>query len=259
MQATSAVGQTPFRFFHLPAHFLADDGLEVAHQRRVRMRAGDGADDVEGALDIRDPVAQRLVHRVLQRARAGLHRHHLGAEQLHAEHVGLLARDVDFAHVDGAGQVEQRAHRGGRDAMLAGAGLGDDPLLAHALGEQDLAHAVVDLVRAGVVELVALQVDLGAAETLGQARREIERAGPADIMLAVILHLVRELGVSLGGPVGLLHLEDQRHQRFGDEAAAEHAEAPELVGAIAIAVARSGSGGGQSGFPGVSMASRNQP
>ena len=63
-----------------------------------------------------------------------------------------------------------------RDAVLAGAGLGDDPGLAHAPGEQDLAQAVVDLVRAGVVQLVALEVDLGAAEMLGQPLGEIERA-----------------------------------------------------------------------------------
>jgi hypothetical protein len=61
--------------------------------------------------------------------------------------------------------------------VLAGAGLGDDALLAHALGEQDLAEAIVDLVRAGVVQLVALEVDLGAAEMLGQALGEIEREG----------------------------------------------------------------------------------
>ncbi len=36
--------------------------------------------------------------------------------------------------------------------MLAGAGLGDDAGLAHALDEQCLAERVVDLVRAGVVE-----------------------------------------------------------------------------------------------------------
>jgi hypothetical protein len=56
-----------------------------------------------------------------------------------------------------------RTRRGG-DAVLAGAGLGDDALLAHAPGQQDLAEHVVDLVRAGVVELVALEIDLGAAE-----------------------------------------------------------------------------------------------
>jgi hypothetical protein len=49
--------------------------------------------------------------------------------------------------------------------VLARAGFGDDPRLAHALREQDLADAVVDLVRAGVVQLVALEVDLRAAKS----------------------------------------------------------------------------------------------
>ncbi len=40
----------------------------------------------------------------------------------------------------------------GRDAVLAGAGFGDDALLAHATGEEDLTEHVVDLVRSGVVE-----------------------------------------------------------------------------------------------------------
>ena len=81
-------------------------------------------------------------------------------------------------------QAEAGAERGGGDAVLAGAGLGDDALLAHAHRQQDLAEHVVDLVRAGVVQLVALQVDLGAAEMLGQALGEIERARPADIVRA---------------------------------------------------------------------------
>jgi hypothetical protein len=66
--------------------------------------------------------------------------------------------------------------------MLAGAGLGDDARLAHALGQQDLADAIVDLVRAGVIELVALEVDLGAAEMLGQPLGEIQRRRPARIV-----------------------------------------------------------------------------
>jgi hypothetical protein len=59
--------------------------------------------------------------------------------------------------------------------MLAGAGFGDDPGLAHAFGKQDLADAIVDLVRAGVIELVALEVDLRAAEMLGQPLGKIHR------------------------------------------------------------------------------------
>ena len=125
-----------------------------------------------------------------------LDRHHLGAEQLHAEDVGRLPLDVDLAHVDRAGQVEQRRHRRGGDAMLAGAGLGDDAPLAHAPGQQDLAHAVVDLVRAGVVELVALEIDLGAAEMRGQPLGEIERARPADIMLQIVVELRLEGGIA---------------------------------------------------------------
>ena len=54
---------------------------------------------------------------------------------------GCLPLDVLGAHEDDAGQAEPGAHRGGGDAVLAGAGLGDDPRLAHALGEQDLADA----------------------------------------------------------------------------------------------------------------------
>jgi hypothetical protein len=62
---------------HLLQTLLADDALEVAHHRRVGVRAGHGADDVEGVLDVRDPVAQRLVQRVLERLAAAVHRHHV--------------------------------------------------------------------------------------------------------------------------------------------------------------------------------------
>ncbi len=47
-------------------------------------------------------------------------------------------------------------------------------------GEQDLAEHVVDLVRAGMVEAVALEIDLRAVEPLGQPLGEIERARSPD-------------------------------------------------------------------------------
>ena len=150
------------------------------------MRPRHRADDVVGVAYVGHPVAQRLVHGVLQRAGAARHRIDLGAQELHAEHVGLLALDVGCAHEDLARQPEARAHRGDGDAVLAGARLGDDARLAHAARQQDLAEAVVDLVRAGVIELVALEVDLGAgpaaggrrnlAQVLGETLGEIERA-----------------------------------------------------------------------------------
>jgi hypothetical protein len=51
--------------------------------------------------------------------------------------------------------------------MHASAGLGDDARLAHALGQHDLAEHVVHLVRAGVIELFALEIDFRAAAVLG--------------------------------------------------------------------------------------------
>ena len=146
---------------------------------------------------------------------------HLGAEHLHAQHVRLLPLDVDRAHVDDAFQPELRAQGRGGDAVHAGAGLGDDARLAHALRQHDLAEHIVHLVRAGVVEVLALEIDLRAAEMRGQALGEIERRRPADIMREMAVHLALEGGIGLGRGVGLLQIEDQRHQRLGDEAAAD--------------------------------------
>jgi hypothetical protein len=47
--------------------------------------------------------------------------------------------------------------------MLAGTGFRDDAGLAHAPRQQRLADGVVDLVRAGVVQVLALEQDLRAA------------------------------------------------------------------------------------------------
>src|SRR3546814_19142277 len=83
----------------------------------------------------------------------------------------------------------------------------------------DLADAIVDLVRAGVIQLLALEVNLGAAEMLGEPLREIERARPSDIVLQIIGELGREGRVLLGRVIGLLDLEDQRSEerRVGKE------------------------------------------
>ena len=109
-----------------------------------------------------DPVAQRLVDRGAQRAVAARHRHDFGAEQLHAADVRRLALHVDLAHVDDARHAEPRA--GGRrgDAVLTGACLGDDAPRAQPLCEQRLADRVVDLVRTGVREILALEPHLRA-------------------------------------------------------------------------------------------------
>ena len=141
------------------------------------MRSDRRPEDVVGRRDVRDPVAHRLVDGVLQRGRSRRHLADLGAERAHPQHVRRLAADVLGAHVHDAFEVEQRAGGRRRDAVLAGPGLGDDPCLAEAAGQERLAEGVVDLVGAGVVEVLALEVQAQAARLAAAAG--LERRGRA--------------------------------------------------------------------------------
>ena len=219
---------------HLRQAFGADHALEVAHHHRVGVRAGHGADDVEGVVHVGHPVAHGFVQRVLQRLAAGFDRDHGGAQQLHAVDVGRLAFHVLGAHVDHAFQPVACADGGRGHAVLAGAGLGDDARLAHALGEHGLADHVVDLVRAGVVEVFALQIDLRPAQLAAGARGVVDGRGAADVMRQLVLEFGQEVRVMLVLRVGVLQLVDGVGQRLADEAAAVAAEMPARVGLLVI-------------------------
>ena len=173
-QAIDARGQPPAALEHLRARLVADDPLQVAHERGERRRPDAGADRVVRVADVGDPVADRGRDGLLERARAGVDARHGRAQQPHALHVGHLAAHVLRAHVDDALEPEQRARRRGGDAVLAGARLGDDPRLAHALGQQALAERVVELVRARVHQVLALEPDR-AAGGLGEPLGVVER------------------------------------------------------------------------------------
>ncbi len=198
--------------------------MEVADHRREGVRARDRTEEVVGAVHVGDPVAEGLVDGVLEGAGAGLHGDDLGAEHPHARHVQRLPLGVDLAHVDGAFEAEERARGRGRDTVLAGSGLGDDTGLAHALGEQRLAQHVVDLVRTGVVEVLALEEDPRAAGVLGEACHLGQGAGPARVVHHQFVELGGEGGVGLGLVVlggDLVHGGDER---LRDELSAVRAE-----------------------------------
>ena len=194
------------------------------------MRACGRADQVVRGLDVGDPVADRLVHRVLQRPRAGADRDHLGAQHAHPHDVGALAADVLLAHVDMALEAEPGAHRGRGDAVLAGAGLGDDPALAQPPGQQRLADRVVDLVGAGVVQILALQPDPHARRQLHHALGQVERRRPADEVAAEALDVGQVGGIGLRRLPAGDQLVQGAHHRLRHEPAAELAEAAPCVG-----------------------------
>ena len=234
------IGQAPVLIEHLRARLAADDRIEVAHHHRIRMRPGDRADDVERIGHVGHPVAHRFVERVLQGLRARSHRHHLGTEQFHPVDVDLLPLDVDRAHVDDAVEAETRGNRGAGDAVLAGAGLGNDAALAHALGDERLADRVIDLVRAGVVQIFALEQDLCAADFLRQAFGVIDRARPADVVLQVAVEFGNEIGILAQAQIGLAQFRQRFHQGFGDIQAAVVAEAAMRIGILRVIDGRGG-------------------
>ncbi len=208
----------------LRARLPSDDRLKLAHHQRIRVRPEHRPQQVVRVADIRHPVAHRLVDRVLQRPAAGVHAPHVRAEQAHAEHVQRLAVHVFGTHVDEALEPEQRARGRARHAVLPRAGLGDDAALAHALREQRLTEGVVDLVRAGVRQILALEKDPPAARRLRQPRRFVERRGTADVVLQQPIQFLVKRIVDARGEIRALELFDRLDERLGNVASAELAE-----------------------------------
>ena len=139
------------------------------------MRTDGAADDVMRVADVRHPVPNRLVGGVLQRRRTAVDGDHLGAQKTHLVHVECLAAHVFATHVHEASEAESGAGRRCGNAVLPRTGLRDDPALAHALREEHLAERVVELVRAGVQQVLAFEVDLRPGVPAAEAARMGDR------------------------------------------------------------------------------------
>ena len=86
--------------------------------------------------------------------------------------------------------------------------------------------------RAGVVEVFALEPDLRAAQLLGQALGVIHRAGAADVVLELGRELGLELRIVAHAQVLALELVQGVDQRLGDEHAAVGTEMAVGVGQV---------------------------
>ena len=117
--------------------------------------------------------------------------------------------------------------------MLAGAGLGNDPALPHAPRQQRLADGVVDLVRAGVGEVLAFQVDARAAGVRREARREIHGRGAPHVVAQQRAKFGEERRVRQGGFARGVEIQQRGHERLADVPPAERAEVAGSVGQAA--------------------------
>jgi hypothetical protein len=213
---------------HLRARLAADDRLQLAHQVGIGMAADRRAEQVVGVGRIGHPVAQRLVDRRAQRAITAGHRHHLGAQQPHAADVGRLALHVHLAHVHRARQADARTGGGAGDAVLAGAGLRHDAPRAEPPRQQRLAERVVDLVRTGVREVLALEPDL-RAPALRQVGAGLSAVGRPTQSRSSRLSSALKLAIRQPAPHAALQPLVRRDQRLRHIASAERAVAAALV------------------------------
>ena len=114
--------------------------------------------------------------------------------------------------------------------MLAGAGFGDDAAFAHAPGQQHLAQAVVDLVRAGVEQVLAFEKDARAAQVFAQTLGFVQRRRTAGVVVQQVVEFGLKSGVLAGGVIGLFELLQRGHERLRDVAPAVGTEVAAGVG-----------------------------
>ena len=157
------VRQAAFALQDLLPGLDADHAVEIADDHGKRMRAERGADDVMRVLHAGDPVAHGFIHRLLERGLPGGDGADFRTHQAHPGDVERLPFHIHLAHVNDALHPEAGAHRGGGDAVLTGSRFCDDARFPEALREYDLAEGVVDLVRAGVEQVFAFQINFRAA------------------------------------------------------------------------------------------------
>ncbi len=129
------------------------------------------------------------------------------AEHAHARDVERLARHVFRAHVDHAFEAEVRGDGGGSDSVLACARFRDDARFAHFHGEQALADGVINFVRAGVEQILALEVNARAAEFFGEPRSELQRCRAAGKIFQKIVEPRLKRWIRLRGFIGAFEFE----------------------------------------------------
>ena len=91
---------------------------------------------------------------------------HRCAEQTHFINVQCLTLCVFLTHKYFTFHAHQCCHCRCRHSVLTGSGLRNDTGFSHFLRQQYLTEHVVDLMRTGMVQILALQVNLRAAKIL---------------------------------------------------------------------------------------------
>src|SRR5258708_29767708 len=95
-------------------------------------------------------------------------------------HVRRLAPDIFFPHIDVARQAKESGRGRRSDTVLSCASFRDDALFAEALGQENLAESIIDLMGAGMAEVFAFQINSAPAERFAQTLGVHQRRGTPD-------------------------------------------------------------------------------
>jgi len=205
------IGQFSFCFVELLSGFPANDALNIAYHHRVRMRSGNSAYDIEGISCMCNPVANGVIHGILEGARSALYSMNLCSEQFHSEDVGLLTGNVNCSHIDHGLQSQQSAGGSGSHTVLSGAGFGHNALFAHFARQQRLPQRVVDFMRAGVVQVFTLEINFCAAQMFGEPPGVGQWRLAAHVGFQEVIQFGLKSGVALRLRVGVFQFQQGRH------------------------------------------------
>lgn len=89
-------------------------------------------------------------------------RYHFGTENLHASNIGPFLGNINLPHVNFTGHLKEGGGRGEGDSVLTRSRLGNQFGFAHFARQQSFAQAMINLVRAGMIQVFSFDIDLGA-------------------------------------------------------------------------------------------------
>ncbi|CAB4921308.1 unannotated protein [freshwater metagenome] len=172
------------------------------------------------AVNSRNPIAHGLIDGILERLAPRSHWNDFGPKESHTHNIEGLSSGVFLAHVNRAVEAHHRCCRRRRDAVLAGARLGNHALLAHSKGQQRLTKNIVDLVRSGVIEIFALEQHAGTAAQLREPSRVCQRTGSTSNGALQTLQFLGEFRVNKSRLECCIKFVEGRHQGLWHKSAA---------------------------------------
>ena len=132
----------------------------------------------------------------------------------------MLTLHVERTLIHRARHIHECTGGGGGHTVLSGSSFGNDALLAHLLGKENLTERIVDFVGTRVVEVFALQIEL-AAVLLAHALGIVEWGRTTHIVLQQGVVLAFELLALQDGEVGFLQVLHRLVENLWDVGSAE--------------------------------------